>query len=384
MGKKGWIGLGVATAVAIGIAAAVMTAKARKGDERGKKPVATLEFQSREIVSLKPATMPTLIEFSGPLVAPSTAVLRARTAGTLVSLAVAEGSRVQAGQLVGRIDPAELASRVAEREAMLASARAALAQAERNHRSNQGLADQQFISGNALDASRSALETAQAQVRAAQASLDTARLVSRETALLAPIAGVVGKRHVLPGEKVSIDQQVLTIVDLKRLELAASVGTHEVSLLTPGMPVALRVEGHDGELQGRLARIAPAAEAGTRAIGIAVDVANPKEALRAGQYGTGRVLLADAGARPTLPISAVAGSAGQEHVWVVEQGTLVRRAVTTGRRDERGGRIEVLSGIDERAQVLAARFDNLREGAKAVIVAPAAPVASASSATATR
>jgi RND family efflux transporter MFP subunit len=384
MTKKGWIGLGVGLAVTIGIAAAVAAAVARKGDDGAKKIHATLEFQPREIVALKSTTMPTRIDFSGPLVAPSTAVLRARTSGTLVSLAVAEGSRVSAGQLVGRIDPAEMASRVAEREAMLESARAALVQAQRNHASNQRLADQQFISGSALDASRLALDSAQAQLRAAQASLDTARLVSRETALVAPIAGVVGKRHVLPGEKVGMDQQILTIVDLRRLELAASVGTHEVSLLQAGMPVTVRIEGHDGDVTGRIARVAPAAEPGTRSIGIAVEVANPKEVLRAGQYATGRVVLPDAQARPTLPIGAVAGGAGQEHVWVIEQGALVRRAVTTGRRDESNGRVEVLSGIDERAQVLAARFDNLREGAKAVIVAPSAPVASASSATIAR
>jgi RND family efflux transporter MFP subunit len=313
-------------------------------------------------------------------VAPATAVLRAKAAGTLVALTAAEGQRVAAGQVVGRIDPAEVASRVAEREALLAAAQAAQAQAERTHASNQRLADQQFISPNALESSRAALDSAQAQVRAAQAALDTARLVSRDTALVAPIGGIVGKRHVLPGEKVALEQQVLTIVDLKRLELAASVGTHEVSLLHPGTPVVVRVEGHDRPIEATLARIAPAAEAGTRSIAITVDVANPKEVLRAGQYGVGRVVIADTTPRPTLPIAAVSGSAGQEFVWVVEQGALIRRAVTTGRRDEKQGRVEVLTGLEPRAQVLAARYDNLREGAKAVVLAPAGPVASASSA----
>jgi len=47
---------------------------------------------------------------------------------------------------------------------------------------------------------------------------------------------------------------------------------------------------------------------------------------------------------------------------------LLRRAVTLGRRDEARGRAEVLSGLNEDAQVLAVRFDNLREGVKAVVV----------------
>ena len=51
-------------------------------------------------------------------------------------------------------------------------------------------------------------------------------------------------------------------------------------------------------------------------------------------------------------------------MWVIDDGVLARRAVTTGRRDEAQGRVEVLSGLAPGAQVLAARFDNLREGAQ--------------------
>ena len=67
---------------------------------------------------------------------------------------------------------------------------------------------------------------------------------------------------------------------------------------------------------------------------------------------------------------------------MIEDGTLARRAVTVGRRDEREGRVEVLQGVTLQSQVLAARFDNLREGAKASLVAAkAAPVASAAATT---
>jgi DNA-binding NarL/FixJ family response regulator len=71
---------------------------------------------------------------------------------------------------------------------MFESARAQLGQAERTHASNQRLADQQFISPIALETSRSALDAAQAQVRAAQAALDSTRAGARESTLLAPIA----------------------------------------------------------------------------------------------------------------------------------------------------------------------------------------------------
>ncbi len=369
--RKGWWWAGVAVVALAGAVTAALVSRAatqKKAEEDAKAQV-TLEFAAREVVRPALAAMPMRIEFSGPLVAPSTAIVRAKAPGTLVSLAVAEGSRVRAGQSLGSIDLADLASRVAERHAMVESARAQLAQAERTHGSNQRLADQDYISPNALEGSRAALQAAKAALDAAQAQLATSRVGLRDAALVAPISGLVSKRHVVPGEKLSAEQPVLTLVDLARLELAGSVATHEVSVLQPGMTVALRIEGVEQPASGTVARIAPAAEAGTRSIGVAVDVANPKEQYRAGQYAVARVELADTQQRLTLPTAAVTQTAGQDQVWVIDQGRLARRAITTGRRDEARGLVEVLAGLDAQALVLAARFDNLREGGKAVVQA---------------
>ncbi len=373
---------GEAKAAADKAAGAGAPGKDGKEGKDGKKPEVALEFATREVVQPAMARMSAVVEFSGPLVAPQTAIVRAKAGGTLLTLAVAEGSRVAAGQVIGRIELAELGSRVAERNALLESARAALVQAERTHASNERLAAQQFISSNALESSRAALDTARANLAAAQASLDTTKVGLRDANLVAPIAGIVAKRHALPGEKVSPEQQVLTIVDLARLELAGMVGTHEVARIRPGLPVQVAVEGVDQPVAGRVARIAPAAEAGTRSIGVTIELPNPKEQLRAGQYALARAELPDNTERLTLPVSAVGTTSGQDHVWLIEGGQLVRRAVTVGRRDEREGRIEVLKGLTPAAQVLAARFDNLREGAKATVVAvKTAPVASAAAST---
>ena len=379
--QKKWVAGGVvAAAMVLGGAAVLAAMAARKGDAAvpasaqaragdGARPEVALQFTSSEVVRPTLARMAAVVEFSGPLVAPQTATVRAKAGGTLLALPVSEGSRVSAGQTLGQIDLAELGSRVAERSALLESARAAFVQAERAHASNERLAAQQFISGNALDGSRAALDTARANLAAAQASLDATRLGLRDGRLVAPIAGIVARRHVLPGEKVSPEQQVLTIVDLARLELAGTVGTHEVSRLRPGLPVQVRVEGLGEPVSGRVARIAPAAEPGTRAIGVTIELANPGERLRAGQFALARAELADEVERLTLPASAVGSTSGQDHVWLIEDGRLARRAVTLGRRDERLGRVEVLQGLTPAATVLAARFDNLRDGASATVVA---------------
>ncbi|MGM9514469.1 efflux RND transporter periplasmic adaptor subunit [Roseateles sp. DB2] len=351
---------------------------AKAGSKDDKKKEATLEFASREVTKPQMATMPGSIEFSGPLVAPNTVVVRSKASGVLLNLHVAEGSRVRNGQSLGELDLEELRYRVAERRASLEAAQAQFQQAERSYKANEDLAAKAFISSTALDNFRASMEAARGQWLAAKAQLETAQSSLRLASLVAPISGVVAKRHAVPGEKLSAEQQVLSIVDLGKLELAGLVGTHEVARLKPGMAVAVKVEGDEQPVQARISRIAPAAEPGTRSIGVTLEIANPEERFRAGQYAVARVELPDNAQRMTLPATAVINASGQDHVWVLEKGTLVRRVVTTGRRDAREGRIEILQGLKAEDQVLAARFDNLRDGASAKVVDSRAPrVASA-------
>jgi membrane fusion protein, multidrug efflux system len=372
--NKRWVVGGVVVAVlAVGGTVAVMAARqgGQAGADKVKPEEKTLDFTAKEVVVPRNQPLAGAVEFSGPLVAPNTAIVRAKAAGTLLSLAVAEGSRVSAGQKLGSVDLADLNARLNERQAQVEAARAQMVQAERTHASNQRLAEQAFISPNALDSSKAALDSARANLSAAQAQVETVRINLREANLVAPISGIVAKRHVVPGEKVSNEQQIVTIVDLTRLEVAGSVGTHEVGMLRAGMPVTVQVEGVAEPVKGSLARIAPAAEPGTRSIGVAIAIANPQETLRAGQYAQAHVAMAEGTPRMTLPVAAVGTASGQEYVWTIEDGKLLRRAVTTGRRDEGKGLIEVKDGLKPQAQVLAMRFDNLREGAPARVVQPA-------------
>lgn len=385
--RRPWLTAGAATAIVVAIAFAVLSgAKSplHSADAKDKKPDVTLEFTSREVVSPKNVALPRRIEFSGSLVAPRTAIVRAKAAGTLLDLKVDEGSRVHAGQMLGAIDLADLQARVADRSAAVSAAQSALAEARRQHTAATGLAAQNFISPTALQTSQSKLDAAASQLESAQAQLTQARIGVRDASLVAPITGVVSKRSVVPGEKLAMEQPVLTIVDLGELEMDGAVGTHEVSLLEPGMPVEVRVEGVDKAVAGKLIRIAPAAEPGTRAIGVTIAIANPQEKFRAGQYALASIVLPDSGLHLTVPALSIVNVAGQDHVWLIDQGKLVRRAVTTGRRDDARGLVEVVGGLTPAAQVLAAGYDNLREGAKAVVVERTGPTASAAASTVVR
>lgn len=373
----------IAAAVLVGAAVAGGLWMKGAGPAQASSPEAAkaepeLVFSAQEVSEVRSLALASQIAFSGPLVAPDTAVVKAKAAGTLMSLAVVEGARVRRGDVLGTVDLSDLQARLSERQALVEAARAGLAQAERTHASNQQLADQQFISPIALENSRAALQTARAQLGAAQAQADTVRVALRDAALVAPIDGIVSQRQAVPGEKLAVEQPVLSVVNLRRLEMVGKVGTHEVSRLKVGMPVQLQVEGEAATVTARLDRIAPSAEAGTRAIGVVAVLDNPDERWRAGQFVLARVTLPGHSEALAVPVTAVGSGSGQEYVWTLEQGKLWRRTVTTGRRDGERGLVEVLKGLQPGTLVLAASFDKLREGAPARVgTVSAAPAASA-------
>jgi RND family efflux transporter MFP subunit len=250
--------------------------------------------------------------------------------------------------------------------------------AEKTNASNQTLLRQNFISQNAYDTSVSSLNVAKGTVKSAEAQVQIAQNALRDAIVTSPLAGVVAKRHVQPGEKVAFDSPLVTVVDLTAMELQAAVPSVDVPELAIGRHVDLAIEGFgERKFSGRIERINPAAEAGTRAILVYVGVPNPDGSLRGGMFATGRIALAAEAPVPTLPVAAVRNEAGQSFVWTIESGKLTRRIVIVGRRDEAAGVVEIKTALPAGAQVLASRFDNLKDGAPAIVRAPSpAPVKS--------
>ena len=160
---------------------------------------------------------------------------------------------------------------------------------------------------------------------------------------MSPLAGIVAKRHVQIGEKVAFDSPLVTVVDLTEMELQAAVPAVDVPELSIGKAVELTIDGFgDRRFTGRVERINPAAEPGTRAILVYVGIPNADGALRGGMFATGRIALAASAPVPTLPATAMRTEAGQTFVWTVEGGKLVKRGVIDGpaRRRHRARRAQ--------------------------------------------
>ena len=374
MGKssKRWMVLaGLAVAIGVGVLLAAQTGVVKIGAkaEQKKKEPPPLAFAATDIVRLAPHRLSVELAMPGTVQAFNQATVRSKLSAEVRRLPVREGDRVAAGQVIAEFDTAQLRNQLAERQATLESARATLAQTERTRASNAQLVKQSFISKNAFDTADDAYRAQAAAVQAAEAQLAQTQLLLSDAVVRAPIAGQVAKRYVQPGEKVAFDAPLLHIVDLARLELQAQAPVADVARIAQGAEVEVEIEGLAGQpYRGRIDRINPTTEAGSRMIAVYVMLPNDDGRLRGGMFAKVRLQVGSDAPVPALPVTAVQDDRGQSYVWIVADGRLARRNVVTGVRDERAQRIEITSGLSGTEQVIGTKFDNLREGMLANIV----------------
>jgi RND family efflux transporter MFP subunit len=376
--QRRWLLAGVTVLVLGGAAAAVFQGVARsnaKATEK-KKAVPALEFATRDIVQIAPRALSSELLLPGTVQAISQATVRSKVSAEVRRVSVREGDRVRPGQVVAEFDTSHLRMQLAERQATLESARAQLVQTERTREVNAQHVKQNFISQNAFDTADASHRAQTAAVAAAQAQFEQIKLMLSDAVVRAPIAGLVSKRHVQPGEKVAFDAPLMSIVDLSQLEVQAQAAVSDITQVATGARAEVEIEGiADRTFAGRVERINPSAEPGSRTINVYVALPNENALLKAGMFARVRLRAQKDKEVPALPLTAVQSDAGQPVVWIILDGKLAKRIVTVGRRDERAQLIEIISGVNPGDQVVATKFDNLRDGLAAKVVGGTPPSA---------
>lgn len=276
-----------------------------------------------------------------------------RVGGRIAAVDVDEGDRVEPGQLLALIDPAPLDSRLAESDAMIAQARAQLAELMNGSRSQdigqararvdaaqsalrkaqqdvdrrQGLVEPGAISRDVWQATLAQRDQAQAQLSEAQQALsklnqgarseqiDAAKaqlksamaargslMVDRgDTALRAATAGTVVTRAQEPGAIVQPGQTVLTLSIDRPLRVRAYVAETDLSRVAPGMKVEVSADGNSKNYHGTIGFISPRAEFTPKTVQTAdlrtdlvyrlrIIVTDPDDRLRQGQPVTVKVV----------------------------------------------------------------------------------------------
>lgn len=288
--------------------------------------------------------------------------VKTQVAGTLERLGPDRGESVRENTVLAVIDAEGIQSQAASAKAAVAAAAAGVALAERQLESARTLYEAGALSEIEYEQAKTQVEAAQAQLSAARAGETVASEQAGNTVVRAPIDGIVSARQVEVGETVDRNQPIYTLVDTRQLELVGQVPVSDAIRLRVGQDVVFSIDAIAGRtFRGSVARIEPTADPGTRQVGVYLRMPNP-DGLVGGLFATGRVLSGAVADALLVPLAAVRGETGNDYVFVVEDGRIVRRPVSVTGRDEARGVAGVEGPLREGDLVLVAPGASIEEG----------------------
>ncbi len=365
---RAWLKWGVTAlvvaALAWGVARTIGQRKAQQAvaaERAAQRAQAPIELGAADTVQLASSTLEQGLPISGSLRAANSAIVKARVAGEVQALSLREGDPVQEGQIVARIDPTDAQARLRQAQQQAESAKAQIDIARKTFDNNSALVAQGFISRSALDTSVSSLAAAEANFRAAQAGVELAAKSLEDTVLRAPISGQIAQRLAQNGERVAVDARVLEIVDLRRIELEASMSAADSLQLRLGQVAQLQIEGASAPVNGRLVRINPSVVAGSRSV-LAYLALDNAQGLRQGLFAQGTLRTGSVQAM-LAPLSAVRTDKPSPYVQLVRDSKVLHQSVELGLRGESQGQPVVeLKGLQAGERLISGAVGVLPEG----------------------
>jgi RND family efflux transporter MFP subunit len=302
---------------------------------------------------------PLVLPANGNVVAWQEAVIGAEIANyRITEVRVQVGDTVRKGQVLARIASDTVASELAEARASVAELEASAAEAKGNAERAKELKEKGFYSTQLNTQYQTAQNTALARLAAARARQQGADVKMSKTGVLAPDDGVISARSATVGSLTQPGQELFRLIRGGRLEWRAEVPSADLGKVKTGA-VAILTAPSGETVKGTVRAVSPSVDPQTRNGLVYADLP-ASSAMRAGMFARGEFELAQSPAL-TLPQTSVVLREGFAYVFRMEGEDRVAQAkVNLGRRV--GERIEIVSGLDASARVVATGAGFLADG----------------------
>jgi RND family efflux transporter MFP subunit len=318
-----------------------------------------------ETIIVKPTvnvTNPALLNATGYLVANKQSKITPKISGKVVRLNFDVGDKVRKGQVLAVLESTNM-------QAQLDEAQATLSQAAREYNRQAALWKQGVTS-------RSLLDSAESQLKAARARVDQVRINMVDMVVRAPFDGTIATKNTEVGEVISsvtLGQvsgtlpagAICTIVDLNTLEVEADVNEGNIGQVHEGQPAEVTVDAFPGEKwNGVLRQIIPTADRAKATVKVKVKILNPGEHLLPEMSATVSFLQAartqaELHEPPRIWLPATAIVDGRVAT-IDANNRVIWKRVTTG--PTRENRVEIVGGIREGERVVVDKADQLKQG----------------------
>lgn len=315
----------------------------------GQKEAASAQpIDSLRTFQVQPAGAAGGRAWDGVVEAVRQASLSAQTNGRVAEVRVDVNDAVVAGQVLIRLTAVEQQAGVDAARAQLRAAEASANEAELNYRRHADLVKGQYVSRAQLDQARATRDAAVAARDAARARVADAGQQTDYTTIRAPYAGIVSSRDVEPGESVGSGQPLMAVFAPDALRIEVSVPQSDAEAIRADPRALVRFD--DGRrAEAESVTVFPAADSGSHAVKVRVQLSAMGPAPRPGMTGKVRFPATKGGAYPQVPVTALQQRGEVSAVYVVAEGRVSLRQVRLGER--RDGNVDVIAGLEAGEQV---------------------------------
>jgi RND family efflux transporter MFP subunit len=316
------------------------------------------------------------ITANGYVVARTKASVSAKIPGRLAYLGVAEGSHVEQGDIMARIESADFEARLAAARAAAARTEAELEQARRDLARTRSMHAEALVSPAELENAQTQVGVLESALRAAQAEANVAEVNLENTRVRAPFDGTVLRKDAEVGEYVApaaaggglTRTAIVTMADLATLEVEVDVNEAYIARIRRRQPARITLDAYpDTSFAGSVRQVVPTADRQKATVQVKVSILE-RDARILPEMGA-KVVFAPEGAEPAalaaprrvlVPPEAVVQGGDGARVWVVEGGVAWLRDVDVG--PERDGKLEVRRGLEGGEQVVVSPPADLTDG----------------------
>lgn len=284
----------------------------------------------------------------GTMLANEEVELVAEIVGKVRRIYFQEGSHVKKGQLLLKVDDADL--------------QAQLVRAEFQRKLLSEKLERQRILLKRESISREAFDQLQTDYNVLEADIELLNVKISRTEIRAPFDGVMGFRYVSEGSYVQPNSKIATIVDNSVLKFEFSVSEKYAARNLKGKKVNFRITGSDKNYTAEIYAIDPLIDVKTRMILLRARFNNSQGELMPGMFAKGNLVLDGKNEYIAIPTEAIVPEMEGKRVWLVENGKAKSVKVETESRDAKY--VEVISGVQSGDTVLTGGLMQLREGMK--------------------
>jgi len=323
-------------------------------------PPETVSPLAVEIFYPEPGSFEVWKSYAGSIAAEHQAVLQSRLTLPILDMPARSGERVQRGGLLARLDDEELRREQARLEAAAQSIEAELSLARKQLERRRRLFAASAASREQLDEALSRLASLEASREENRQAILAAQSRLEDTRITAPFDGVVGQLFALPGDLAAPGRGLLELVDTSRLKAVFSLPQQDLSRGAQSTRAQIHVPAKHRVLEGRVNRVHPSLQLPGRGALAEVFLHGEVEDLLPGMDVVVRLLTDQRSEVLAIPVEALHGGDGEAHVFVLHEGTALRRPVAEGPQFQ--GRVVIEEGLAVGDAVILTPHPGLADG----------------------